>query len=254
MSVKLKIPKGTQVTMKQIDWKGRKQDITCFSATSEDGSTLYANCEAWGDRKAQIEEVIGTDKALEADSIEFQQQYNKYQVKFPRGSGGEANFRGRWQGGGNDKGYRGQPVSLDRFKSITDDLFAHFFGVVKKALGAEVMKEVPVDATKLCAEEARSLVATYWMSVRDNITFPEGCEPKAQPAESAGGGATGSEKPAPSGDPVAAFRARIAAVTSVAESDALNEEIMKADMNAGQRAELFTELYQKTKPLKAQGA
>lgn len=254
--VKIRIPK-TDITVKTINYKGRDQAITVFSAMGEDG-TLYGNCEAWGDRKAQLTEVMGTEKFLEAEKIEHQAQYNKYNVFFPRGSGTEAGFRGRGGGGWVPQGYRGKPVSLARYLELTDQVLSATAKMVLDIFTEEMKGKEPMACRKIAIEEARNLTQTYWCNVRDNVSFPDGCEPAAQPVQSsdsgtvtqgAGGGGYGANTA--SGPTEADLKAKIAALTDLTAAADLADEITGAEhLSADVRSNLHGDLFKRRRELK----
>lgn len=256
--VKLRIPKQ-DITTKTIQYKGKPQTLTVFSAQAEDG-TLYGNCEAWGDKTASLKEVMGTDRTVEAEKVEHNAQYNKYNVYFPRGFGGEGAFRGRAGGGGwTPQGYRGKPVSTGRFWTMTADLLPKAMAAARHAMTAERFdKLTPAEVAQHVLPVAQDLVAQYWIEVERNVTFPDGCEPSAAPVDNPSGtgqaGAVASDGAKPA--EVTAILAEIATWTVIdpAVKDAMTKRINALpDALSGYKVELHGATFARVKQL-TQGA
>lgn len=258
MSIKIRIPKQ-DIAVKKIQYKGRDQEITTFMAQLEDG-TNYPVCEAWGNKKKALEEVMGTDKLIEAEKIEHNQQYNKYNVFFPRGFGGEAEFRGKFGGGGGREwvpnGYKGKPVSTERFFSMTEKMMHDAVKICRHAMTAEKFdKLTPEQVAQYVLPVAQDLVSQHWIEVEKNVTFPDGCEPAAAPAVSStgkdGGASEGAaaEKPEPS---MAAILNELAGWTTADPEvkKAMTEKInAMAGITSEQRVELHGAVFSRMKEL-----
>lgn len=233
----------------------RDFEITTFSCIGDDG-TLYSPCQAFGNRKAQLEEAIASGQPVEVESIERSAQFNNYSVRFPRGSGSEASFRqGATRSSGTwSAGYRGKPVSEKRFHDMTESNLKRYFEVIDA-----MRKKAEVDMTPevfvAMIDQARSLNAQYWMETEKNLSYPEGCEPFASPAsvsaqehpETGTAPADGAPPAVPSSLPGGAptFQAKIDAATSSEELEVIRDEILKSELADQDKSNLFMMLYQK---------
>lgn len=233
----------------------RDFEITAFSCTGEDG-TLYAPCQAFGNRKAQLEEAMAAGHPVEVESIERNAQFNIYSVRFPRASASEAAFRQRASssGGAWSAGYRGKPLSEKRFHEMTEGNLRRYYGVIdaiRKKAGVDMTPEVFI----AIIDQARSLNAQYWMETEKNLSYPEGCEPFAthattgsaqepQPVPAPADGAPPAVPPSPPGG-APALHERIEAAENSEELDAVRDAILKSDIPDQEKSSLFMALYQK---------
>lgn len=275
--VKLKIL-NSPIHVKSGEKDGRAWSRTSFVAqvVNPDGSLgpIYGNCQSYGDRKVLLEEAIKSENPIEVESVEFKEQFNNYDVQFPKGAGGESGYR-KGFGGGSGKApwtpkYKGKPVSFDRFVEVTGDAFAGFVKAIKKGLTKEEAKDLPVTAL---VEQARSLVAQYWMAVEEGLTYPTGAEPDkvtqapdqpAAPAATQGQSAPAQStatvsQPAPSpandasNDAVQMVLGQIAEAKTLDEVQAININKIADELGipAPRRSDLFMARFKKESAIKA---
>jgi len=234
-----------EIPQQDIALKQTKQGkpITCFVAMHH--GKLLSPCESFGDRKAQIEEAMHAGKALEVEKLEFSDQWKRWSVWFPRGSGGEAGYRSKFGGARpwQPSGYRGQPVPFDTWVKVSGEVLAHAVAGLKHAATELAVDLAPVTSADIILEQARSLVAQYWMAVERGITYPTGYEPRADavaapPQADAKTAGNGSPQPQPVAQDV--YSEAIAVAQTEDEVRALMESIRKNVSNKVRQAELLT--------------
>jgi len=270
MAEKLKITiLNAPITVGSYDKKkdgvptGEKGYYTKFTAQSEDGKTIYAPCQAWGDRKVLLEDAVKSGSPVEVDSVEFNKDRGQYDVKFPWRSGREAGYRKDNKRPWVKPGYEGKPMSPDRFWDVTADAMTKAVKSIKKSLTKEELANLsPAEIL----ESARSLVATFWICSEKNMTFVEGCapdKPAAAPESTSDAGSTSApasdsgkapESPAPSsgGDNTKIkqeFIARISECKDKAELDAIRDQISASGLPDNDRSELHFAVYEQKKAL-----
>lgn len=175
-----------EITLSSYTSKKTGRDVTLTNFGCEHKGKLLMPCQAFGDKKALLEEAMAGKKPVEVESVQHNTQFNRYDVKFREGAGSGAQYRQQF--GARPfvpAGYKGQPVPFDTWCSTTTDVLVQAVQSIRVATmkhGNHPHLEVSAD---VIVQEARSLVAQYWMAVERNLTFPAGFEPKAAPAEAA---------------------------------------------------------------------
>ena len=168
MGIKLTIPE------QEITTKQPKADltITCFSAI-RDGK-LIAPCEAFGNHKAALEAAMKAGEAVEAISVEHNEQRGRYDVKLPR----EGGRGGKGGGGWGKPAYAGEVVTADQYAEISVGMIS--------AIAKRIKAELPGVTDDAAVAEARSIASGFWPTVRDGvakITLGNGAS--AKPAQQA---------------------------------------------------------------------
>jgi len=170
---------------------GRDTPIITFCA-QYDGKLLQP-CQLFGDHEALLREAMTSGKPLVLDGPPVHNtERQRWDIKVPRGSGGQAAYRDKFGGRPwTPAGYRGQPMPFDAWWATTKDTMVQAVAAI--LAGADQLPaNVIAPSTDMVLSEARSLVAQYWMAVKDNVTFPEGYTPRVEPAAQAAAAAPGA--------------------------------------------------------------
>lgn len=231
-------------------YTGEKGYITQFAATKEDGQ-LMPVCQSFGDRKTFLEECIANSKELECE-VNWNAERKRFEVKLPQA---QSPGGGGWKGGAQrtwtPQGYRGKPIPPDKWWAITAECMANAANAI-----FSINDTIPIEVV---IQEARSLVAQFWMSTEKNICSIPGYEgPVAQDAVASPNAPQGPQSPQAAAPPPTeqfdglekAIREAIASADSSSVLDSFFSSINSAaGLSAAQKSELHLAVFNRRREL-----
>ena len=217
MSIIVKVPKQA-VTV--TTWKNKQgQDVPISTFLCEHDGVEKSPCQAFGARKEQLDEAQARG-TLEVESITWNAERNRWDVKLPKNSGGEAGFRSKWDGNKRPfvpNGYKGRAMSLDAWAKHSQEVFDICLNMVVTAAPKLTASPNGVPP-EILLNAAVNLWQSHYTAMRDNVVFAKDCEPLPAAAEPAASAAQPQAATAPASvnNPAAAgYRAALATGNAV---------------------------------------
>lgn len=193
MAEKLKILQGQEIKTRTYPKNdGSQGTLTVFAAMA--GGVLLAKCEVFGDKVAELTELMNSGKELEIESKEHKPKFDTWNIKLPGGFGG--GWKGGNKGGGWSPKYRGKTIPEDVFSAVSARVLQRSVVAIRQAF-SDLGVNVTPDIAGTIIAEARSMVAQFWMAVEENVTAVAGYEGPAPVAATASPATTTGASAAP---------------------------------------------------------